>query len=260
MDAADGALEALLLRLRAEQASARRAGAAGAAREALAALPGAAALARQLALAHAVRGCLERAVAGKERALVGAEQREAAARAALAAGCRPDAVTTLAWREADEWQRRAREAEEAQRDACTAVAEALAADAAREEGGGSDCGDDTAPDATPAPVPPAHAAAQLLATQHALAAAETELQEQSALVRGSSLRPRRLLSAHSHPVASAGDGAVRQPGRGAARARAGGGARRRGARGHDCEPRRARGGPARSRGARGGARARARRG
>jgi ketosteroid isomerase-like protein len=179
----DGTLDALLFRLRVDQRATRRDDEASARRE-LRSQPDAADLSRRLLLADAVRACLERAVASKERALLSTEAREAAARAALQAACRPDTVVQLAWREADEWQRRAREAEEAQRQALSLLAAAAAAPLPLTAGGdGRDAFTPGGPTHDDGAAVQARITAQLHATQRALAAAEEELQQQSALVR-----------------------------------------------------------------------------
>jgi hypothetical protein len=178
----DGTLDALLFRLRVDQRATRRGDEASARRELRSQQPDTGDLSRRLLLADAVRACLERAVASKERALLAAEAREAAARVQLQAGCRAEAVVQLAWREADEWQRRAREAEEAQRQALSLLAAAAAAPAPTGSGDGQEAFTPAAHDSSSAAVQ-ARLTAQLHATQRALAAAEAELQQQSALVR-----------------------------------------------------------------------------
>ena len=126
MASGDGALEALLSRLRHEQGAARRGKEAEAHEELAARAASSSALARRLALSEATREALERAVRGSTHALAAAESRAAAAVEALRQRSPPaGAVVDLARREAAEWQRRAREAELAQREALAALAGAV---------------------------------------------------------------------------------------------------------------------------------------
>ena len=170
MASGDGALEALLSRLRHEQGAARR-GKAADAHEALATrAANGAALARRLALSEATREALERALRGSAHALAAADSHAAAAFAALRQRSPPaGAVVDLARRDAAEWQRRAREAELAQRDALAALAAACSAE--------------------PLPAPPqpaeergANGAEAAAAAEAAEAEAEEELQSQALLV------------------------------------------------------------------------------
>ena len=185
----DGTLDALLYQLRAEQVHARAAsggGASHALRERFAAQD-TAALSRRLVLADAVRSCLERAVASKERALLSSEAREAAARAVLRNAARADAVVELAWRDAEEWQRRAHEAEDAQREALAALTSALEAvtrhpDERAPAGSAPSRGDSGMGTEL------ARVSEQLAATQAELAAAEAELRDQNAVLAELSAR------------------------------------------------------------------------